>query len=165
MVRSRSYKHLEVSFQGKPFNTTITQVYAPTTDAKEAEVDWFYEDLQHFLELTPKRCLYHHRGLECKSRSQKSPRITDKFDFGVQNEAGKRLIEFCQENMLVIASTLLEQPKRWLYTWTSPDGQYWNQIDYVYCSWRWRSSTQSAKARPEADCGSNQQFLIAKFRL
>ena len=65
------YKHLKVSFQGKPFNTTVTQVYALTTDAKEAEANWFYEDLQHFLELTPKRCPYHHRGLECKSRKSK----------------------------------------------------------------------------------------------
>ena len=84
---------------------------------------------------------------------------------GVQNKAGQRLIEFCQENILVIANTLFRQHKRRLYTWTSPDGQYWNQTDYILSSWRWRSSIQSAKTRPGADCGSDHELLIAKFRL
>ena len=75
------------------------------------------------------------------------------------------LIEFCQENALVIANTLFQQHKRRLYTWTSPDGQHRNQIDYILCSQRWRSSIQSAKTRPGADCGSNHELLIAKFRL
>ena len=84
---------------------------------------------------------------------------------GVQNEAGQRLTEFCQENALVIANTLFQQHKRWLYTWTSPNGQYWNQIDYILCDQRWRNCIQTAKTRPGADCGSNHQLLIAKFRL
>ena len=88
-----------------------------------------------------------------------------KFGLGLQNEAGQRLIEFCQENTLVIANTLFQQHKRRLYTWTSPDGQHWNQIDYILCSQRWRSSIQSAKTRPGADCGSDHELLIAKFRL
>ena len=75
------------------------------------------------------------------------------------------LTEFCQENTLVIANTLFQQYKRWLYTWTSPDGQYQNQIDYTLCSQRWRSYTQSAKTRPGTDCGSDHEHLIAKFRL
>ena len=83
----------------------------------------------------------------------------------LQNEAGQRLTEFCQENSLVIANTLFQQHKRWLYTWTSPDGQYRNQIDYILWSRRWRSSIQSAKTRLGADCGSDHEFLIAKFRL
>ena len=83
----------------------------------------------------------------------------------MQNEAVQRRIEFCQENALVIASTLLQQHKRRLYTWTSPDGQHQNQIDYILCSQRWRSSIQSAKTRPGADCGSDHELLIAKFRL
>ena len=87
-----------------------------------------------------------------------------KFGLGIQNEAGQRLIEFCQENVLVIANTLFQQHKR-LYTWTSPDGQHQNQIDYILCSQRWRSSTQSTKTRPEADCNSDHELLIAKFRL
>ena len=78
---------------------------------------------------TQKRCSFHYRGLECKSRSQETPGVTGKFGLGVQNEAGQRLIEFCQENALVIANTLFQQHKRRLYTWTSPDGQHQNQID------------------------------------
>ena len=81
------------------------------------------------------------------------------------NESGERLIEFCQENTLVIANTLFQQHKRRLYTWTSPNGQHQNQIDYILCSQRWRSSIQSAKTRPGADCGSDHELLITKFRL
>ena len=83
----------------------------------------------------------------------------------MQSEAGQRLIAFCQENALVIANTLFQQYKRRLYTWTSPDGQHRNQIDSILCSQRWRSSIQSTKTRPGADCGSDQELLIAKFRL
>ena len=83
----------------------------------------------------------------------------------MRNEAEQRLIEFCQENALVIANTLFQQHKRRLYTWTSPDGQHRNQIDYILCSQRWRSSIQLAKTRPGADCGSDYQFIFAKFRL
>ena len=97
--------------------------------------------------------------------SQEIPGVTGKFGLGVQNEAGQRLIEFCQENTLVIANTLFQQHKRRLYTWTSPHGQYQNQIDYILCSQRWRSSIQSAKTRLGADCGSDHEFLVAKFRL
>ena len=88
-----------------------------------------------------------------------------KFGLGVQSKAGQKLIEFCQENALVIANTLFQQHKRRLYTWTSPNAQHQNQIDYVLCSQRWRSSIQSAKTRLGADCGSNHEFFIAKFRL
>ena len=85
--------------------------------------------LQDLLEITPpKRCPFHYRGLECKSRSQETPGVTGKFGLGVQNEAGQRLLEFCQENTLIIANTLFQQHKRRLYTWTSPDGQHRNQL-------------------------------------
>ena len=97
--------------------------------------------------------------------SQETPGVTGKFGLGVQNEAGQKLIEFCQENALVIPKTLFQQPKRRLYTRTSRDGQHRNQIDYILCSQRWRSSIQSAKTRSGADCGSDHEFLIAKFRL
>ena len=103
--------------------------------------------------------------MECKLGSQETPGVTGKFGLGVQNEAGQRLLEFCQENTLVIANTLFQQHKRRLYTWTSPDDQHRKQIDYVFCSQRWRSSIQSAKPRREADCGSDHELLIAKFRL
>ena len=75
------------------------------------------------------------------------------------------MTEFCQENSLVIANTLFQRHKKRLYTWTSPDGQYRNQVDYILCSQRWRSSIESAKTRLGADCGSDHELLIAKFRL
>ena len=100
-----------------------------------------------------------------KVGSRETPGVTGKFDLGVQNETGQRLTEFCQENKLVIANTLFQQHKRRLYTWTSPDGQHQNQIDYILLSQRWRSPIQSAKTRPGADCGSDHELLIGKFRL
>ena len=100
-----------------------------------------------------------------KVGSQETPGVRGKFGLGVWNEAEKRLTEFWQENALVIANTLFKQQKRRLYTWTSLDGQHWNQIDYILCSQRWRSSIQSAKTRTGADCGSDHELLIAKFRL
>ena len=100
-----------------------------------------------------------------KVGSQETPGVTGKFGLGVQNEAGQRLIWFCQENALIIANTHFQQHKRRLYTWTSPNGQYQNQIDYIICSQRWRSSIQSAKTRLGADCGSDHELLIAKFKL
>ena len=114
---------------------------------------------------TQKRCPFHYRGLECKSRKSRNTLGNRQIYLGIQNEAGPRLIEFCQENTLVIANTLFQQSKKRLYTWTSPDGQHWNQIDYILCSQRWRSSIQSAKTRPGADCGSDHELVIAKFRL
>ena len=96
---------------------------------------------------------------------QETPGVSGKFGLGVQNEAGQRLIECCQKNALVIANTFFQQHKRRLYTWTSPDDQYQNQIDYILCSQRWKSSIQSAKTRPGADYGSDNEILIAKFRL
>ena len=104
---------------------TIIQIYAPTTDAEEAEVDQFYEDLQDLLELTPKKDVFFIIGdWNAKVESQEIPGVTGKFGLEVQNESGKRLAEFCQENTLVIANTLFQQHKRRLYTWTSPEDQY-----------------------------------------
>ena len=100
-----------------------------------------------------------------KVGSQETPGVTGKFGLGVRNEAGQRLIVLCQENALIIANTLFQQHKRRLYMWTSPDGQYQNQTDYILCSQRWKSSIQAAKTRPEADCGSDHELLIDKFRL
>ena len=141
---------ISVHFQGKPFNIMVTQVYVPTSNAEEAEVERFLEDLQD-LELTlPKDVLFIIGDWNAKVGSQETPGITGKFGLGIRSEAGQRLIEFCQKNALVIANTLFQQHKR-LYTWTSPDGQHQNQIDYILCSQRWRSSIQSAKTRPGAD--------------
>ena len=113
---------ISVCFQGKPFNITVIQGYAPTTNTKEAEAEQFYEDLQDLLELTPKKdVLFIIGDWNAKAGSQETPDVTGKFGLEVQNEAGKRLIEFCQGNTLVIANTLFQQHKRRLYTWTSPN--------------------------------------------
>ena len=116
---------ISVHLQGKPFNITIIQVYAPTSNTEEAEVELFYEDLQDLLELTlQKDVLFIIGDWNAKVKNQETPGVTGKFGLGIWNEAGKRLIEFCPENTLVIANTLLKQHKRRLYTWTSPDGQH-----------------------------------------
>ena len=140
---------ISVPFQGKSFNITVIQVYAPKSNAEEAEVERFYEDLQDLLGLTPQKdVLFIIGDWNAKVGNQETPGVTAKFGLGMQNEAGQRLIEFCQENALVIANTLFQQCKRRFYTWTSPDGQHRNQTDYIFCSQRWRSSTQSTKTRP-----------------
>ena len=157
---------ISVRFQGKPFNITVIQVYAPNSNTEDAEVEQSYENLQDLLELTSKKdVLFIIGDWNAKVGSQETQGITGKFGLGVQNEAGQKLIEFCYENALVIANTLFQQHQRRLYTWTSPDGQHRNQIDDILWSQRWRSSIQSVKTRPGADCGSNHELLIAKFRL
>ena len=117
---------------------TIQYHSNPNSNAEEAEVEWLCEDLQDLLESIHKKDVLFITGdWNAKVGSQKTLGITDKFGLGVQNEAGQRLIEFWQENTLVIANTLFKQHKRSLYTWTSPDGQYWNQTDYILCNQRW----------------------------
>ena len=112
---------ISVRFQGNPFNITVIQVYAPNSNAEEAEPEWFYEDLQELLELTPKKdVLFIIGDWNAKVGSQETPGVTGKFVLGIRNEAGQRLIEFCQENALVIANTVFQQRMRRLYTWTSP---------------------------------------------
>ena len=151
---------ISVHFQGKPFNITVIQVYAPTSNAEETEVEHFYEDLQDLLEITPpKNVLFIIGDWNAKVGSQETPGVTGKFGLGIWNEAGQRLIEFCQENALVIANILFQQHKGRLYTWTSSDGQHQNQSDYILSSQRWRSSIQSTKTRPGADCDSHCIYL------
>ena len=107
---------ISVHFQGSPFNITVIQAYAPTSNAEEAEVERFYEDLQGLLELTPnKEVLFIKGNWNVKVGSQETPGVTGKFGLGMRNEAGQRLIKFCQENALVIANTLFQQHKRRLY--------------------------------------------------
>ena len=114
-----------VHFQSKPFNITVIQVYAPTSNAEEAEVEWFHEDLLDLLELTPKKdVLFIIGDWNAKVGSQETPGVTGKFGLGIRNKAGQRLIGFCQENLLFIANTFFQQHKRRLYTWTLPDGQH-----------------------------------------
>ena len=159
---------ISVHYQSNPFNITVIQVYALTRNAVEAEVLWswmlLWRPTRPSRTNTPKRCPFHYRGLECKWKSRNTWSNGQVWPW-LQNEAGQRLTEFCQENALVITNTLFQQHKRRLYTWTSPDGQYWNQTDYILCSQRWRSSIQSAKTRPGVDCGSDHELFVEKFRL
>ena len=155
---------ISVRFQGKPFSITVIHVYAPTSNAEEAAFEQFYKDLQDLLELTYKKDVLFIIGhWKAKVGSQEIPGVTGKFVLGVQNEEGQRLTEFCRENAQVIANASSNNTKD--YTWTLPDGQYRNQIDYILCSQRWRSSIQSATTRPGADCGSDHELIIAKFKL
>ena len=121
----KNNRMISVHFQGKPFNITVIQVYGPTSNAEKVDVEQFYEDLQDFLELTPpKDVLFIIGDWNVKVGSQEIPGVTGKFGLGIWNEAGQRLIEFCQENALVIANTLFQQHKVRFYTWTSPEGQH-----------------------------------------
>ena len=115
---------ISVCFQGKPFNITVIQVYALSHNAEEADVEQFYEDLQDLLELTPKKyVIFIIEDWNAKVGSQEIPGVTGKFDLVVQDEAGQRVTEFCQENTMAIANTLFQPHKRRLYTWTSQNGQ------------------------------------------
>ena len=127
---------IAVHLQGKPFSVTLIQVYDLTSNAEEAEVERFYEDLQDLLELTPKKdVLFIIGDWNAKVESQETPGVTGKFGFGVQDEAGQRLTEFCQENALVVANILVKQHKRRLHM-DITNGQHQNQIDYILCSQR-----------------------------
>ena len=152
---------ISVCFQGKPFNITVIQAYAPTSNTEEAEVEWFYADLQDILGLTPKKDILFILGdWNEKVGSQELPGVTGKFGLEIQNEASQRVTEFCQENALVIANTLFQQHKKRLYTWTSSDSQHQNQIDYILYSQRWRGSIQSAKTSPGADLARIMNSLL-----
>ena len=131
-VQSQKQQNDLCSFPSKPFNITVIQVYAPTTNAEEAEVEQFYEDPQDLRELTLKKgVLFITEDWNAKVGTREISGVTGKFSLGVQNEAGQRLTEFGEKNALVIVNTLFQQHKRRHYTWTSPDGQQKNQIEYI----------------------------------
>ena len=137
-----------------------------TSNAEDAEVEWFYEDLWDVLELTPPKDVFFTIGAwNAKEVSQEILGVTGKFGLGVYNKEGQRLTEFWQESALVIVNTLFHQHKIRLYAWTTADGQYWNQMDYIHFSQRWRSAIYSAKTRLGADCDSDHEDLIAKIKL
>ena len=124
-MQPQNNRMIFVHFQGRPFNIMVIQVYALTSKTEEAEVEWFYEDLQDISELTPKKdVLFIIGDWNAKVGSQETPGVTGKFGLGMRNKAGQKLIEFCQETALAIASTLFQQHKRRLYTWASSDGQH-----------------------------------------
>ena len=137
---AKNHRMISVHFQGKPFSVMVIQDYAPISNTEETEVERVYENLQDLLEITSKDdVLFIIGDWNAKVGSQQTPGVTGKFGLGVWNEAGQRLIEFCQENALVIANNLFQQHKRRLYKWTSPDCQNQNQIDYILCSQRWKN--------------------------
>ena len=137
---------ISVHFQGKPFNITVTQVYASTTNAKQAEGEQFYEHPQDLLELTPKKDVHFIIGAwNAKVRSQEKPGVIGKFGIRIQNKAEQRLTEFFQLNTLVIANTIFQQHKRW----TPPDGKYQSQNNYVLCSQRRKNSIHPGKKDQE----------------
>ena len=132
-------------------SVSVIQVYAPTSNTEEAEVEQFFEDLQDLLETPKEGVLFIIGDWNAKVGSQETPGVTGKYGLWVRNKARQRLIEFCQENALVIANTFFQQHKRRLYTWISPDGQHQNQIDYSLCSQRWRSSIQSTTTKKDQE--------------
>ncbi|CAF3930129.1 unnamed protein product [Adineta steineri] len=151
---------------GKPTNLTIIQIYAPTTEAEESIIENFYMELQQLLDNVPKKDTILIIGdWNAKVGETEVPGIVEKFELGKRNEAGDRLIEFCQDNHMVITNTCFKQPKRRLYTWTTPNGQHRDQIDYILCNRRWKSSIKSVKTRPGADCGTDHELLLACFRI
>ena len=150
-----------VHLQGKPFNITAIQVYAPTSNAEEAEVEWFYEDLQDLLELTPKKGVVFIIGdWNAKVGSQEIPGVTGKFGLAMWNEAGQRLIEFCQENTLVTANILFQQHKRRLYTWTSPEGQHRNQLIIFFAAKDGEALYSQQKQDPELTVAQIMNSLL-----
>ena len=155
---------ISARFQGKPFNITVIQVCPNQWRWRSWSWTVLWRPTRPARTKPKKDVLFIIGDWNAKVGSQETPGVTGKFVLGIRNEAGQRLIEFCQDNALVIANTLFQQHKRKLYTWTSPYGQHQNQIDYILCSQRWRSSIQSTKTRPGADCGSDHE-LITKFRL
>ena len=162
----KNNRMISVHFQGKPFNITAIQVYVPTTNTQEAEAEQFCEDLQDLLELMPRKVFFFFsiiRDCNAKVGSQEIPGETSKLDLGVHSEAEQRLTEFCQENTLVIANTLLKQHKRRFCTWTSPNDQHWKWTDYILSSQRWRIFIQSAKTRPRDDCAHCWPCLLHQW--
>ena len=139
-MQSQKWQNDLCSFPRQTIHIIVIQVYAPISNAEEAEVEQFYEDLQDLFERTPQKdVLFIIGDWNAKVGSQETPGVTGKFGLGMQNETGQRLIEFCQEKALVIANTLFQLHKRRLHTWTSPDGPHQNQIDYILCSQRWEA--------------------------
>ena len=157
---------ITIKLQGKPTNITIIQVYAPTLDSDEDVKEQFYSELENTIsKISKKDILIIVGDWNSKVGDKKFLNITGQYGLGDKNDAGDKLLEFCSENEMSIANTLFKQPKRRLYTWTSPDQRYRNQIDYIIIQNRWRSMIHLAKTLPGADCGSDHELLIAKIKI
>ena len=157
---------MSIRIRGKPLNVTIIQVYAPTAEASEQDIEQFYAMVQRARDQVPSKDIVYIMGdFNAKVGEGEDAGVVGKHGLGLRNEAGDRLVQFCIENKFRIANTYFIQPKRRLYTWTSPNGQYRNQIDYILCQQQWKNSIFAAKTLPGADCGSDHQLLIAKVRV
>src|ERR1700733_11359088 len=159
---------LSVRFRGRQVNTTMVQVYAPTSAASEEEHDRFYIELQSVIDRTPKGDILVIIGdFNAKGGTEKGGNRGTMGDYGLgeQNEAGERLIEFCYGNSMSIMNTWFEQPKRRLYTWTSPDGKHKNQIDYILINKRWKSTINDVRTKPGAHCGTDHELLVASLKI
>jgi hypothetical protein len=155
---------MTIRLQGKPVNMTIVQVYAPTANDTEEEHDKFYSVLQETMDGIHKGdALIAMGDLNAKVGDEGGSSVVGGYGLGTRNEAGLRLIEFCESNGLRIANTWFKQPKRRIYTWTSPGGNYRNQIDFIMVKNRWASAVKSANTLPGADCGSDHELLVAKI--
>ena len=158
---------ITIRIQGSPMNLTVIQAYAPTSSSTEEEINTFYELLQQTIDNISKRDILVTIGdFNAKAGGQcTNKNVMGNYGLGEQNERGELLIDFCQENGLMILNTLFKQHPRRLYTWSSPDGSYRNQIDYILVQKRWRSSFTSAKTYPGADCGSDHQLLVSTMKM
>uniref|UniRef100_W5MYU0 Reverse transcriptase domain-containing protein n=1 Tax=Lepisosteus oculatus TaxID=7918 RepID=W5MYU0_LEPOC len=151
---------------GKPLNVTVLQVYAPTTDAPEDESERFYTKIEEALEQVPKKDIIYIMGdFNAKVGSQEEANIIGRCGLGERNKAGDSLVKFCHENHFRVSNTWFMQPKHCLYTWTAPNGQHRNQIDYILCSQRWKSSVLTIKTFHGADCGSDHELLVTTFKV
>ena len=162
---SVSGRIITITLHGKPVNITLVQIYAPTLDAEDDEIDEFYNILQQVTDSISNSDVKIIMGdWNAKVGSNKLSRITGQWGLGERNERGDRLIDFCGGNDMVIMNTVFKQPKRRLYTWTSPGGNYKNQIDYMLCNGRSKSTFSSVKTMPGGDCGSDHQLLLGKIK-
>ena len=166
-----SFKHISdrvmsIRIRGKSLNATIIQLHAPTADAPEQDVEQCYALARKARDQAAKKDMVFVVGdLDAKAGEGEDVGVVGKHGLGDRNDSGDRLVRFCQESRLGIAHIFFTQPKRRLHTWTSPGGQYRNQIDYILCQQQWKNSILAAKTLPGADCGSDHQLLIAKVRV
>ena len=157
---------ISILIQGRPTNVIIIQIYAPMTDAQELTVMKFDMDLQQLLDNEPRKDVILTIGdWNAKVDETEVSGIVGRLGLGKPNEAGEKLIEVCQENSLAITNTCFQLPKRRLYTWISLNGQHRNQIDYILCNRRWKSSIALAKIRLGADCSIHHELLLASFKI
>ncbi|BFY99382.1 hypothetical protein BsWGS_02422 [Bradybaena similaris] len=157
---------ITIRLKGQPTNVTIVQVYAPTAEADIDEREQFYNTIQTVIDQIPSNDILFIMGdFNAKVGEEITQNVTGRFGLGTRNEAGENLVNFCAGNDLYVANTMFQQPKRRLYTWTSPNGLYRNQIDYFLCANRWKSSVVNCKTLPGAECGTDHELLIAEMKI